>query len=309
MKNKTIGITAVALTRDKKNVDFLINNFPGKVLVNYKLARFTRDELIEFLKQCDFAIVGLDRIDDEVLAQCPKLNIISKYGVGLDNIDFKACEKNNVKVLHSKGVNKRSVSEEVVGSAISLLRNLYMSSNLLKSGEWKVNGGVQLTGKTVGIIGVGNIGKDLIDLLTPFNCKILVNDIIEQNDYYSSVNVKHTSKEEIFSNCDLITVHTPLDSSTYHMVGENEFKLMKSSSIFINTARGGIVNEEALYNALVNNQIFAAAIDTYENEPPTNKDLLCLPNLMCMPHIGGNAIEAVSAMGKAAIENLLKEIE
>jgi phosphoglycerate dehydrogenase-like enzyme len=309
MKNKKIGITAVALTRDKKNVDFLINKFPGKVLVNYKLARFTKDELIEFLKQCDFAIVGLDRIDNEVLAQCPKLNIISKYGVGLDNIDFKACEKNNVKVLFSKGVNKRSVSEEVIGCSISLLRNLYMSSNLLKSGEWKVNGGVQLTGKTVGIIGVGNIGKDLIDLLSPFKCKILVNDIIEQDDYYTSHNVEHVSKEEIFSNCDVITVHTPLDSSTFHMVGENEFKLMKSSSIFINTARGGIVDEQALYNALVNNQIFAAAIDTYEIEPPTNKDLLCLPNLMCMPHIGGNAIEAVSAMGRAAIENLLKEIE
>lgn len=309
MTKAVVGVTAVAFSRDKERVQALRDAFNGDVLTNEKLIRFTPDELIPFLQKCDYAIVGLDKITDDVLTQCPNLKIISKYGVGLDNIDFDACDKHNVKVVYPKGVNKRSATEEAIGSAISLLRNLYVTSNLLKNGEWLVQGGEQLTGKTVGIIGVGHIGKDLIEVLKPFKCKILANDIIEQDEYYKSVGAESVSKEELFKRADVITVHTCLTDKTKHMINENSLSLMKPSAIVINVARGGIVDEAALKKALKNKKIAGAALDVYEVEPAKDSELLEIPNLMCMPHIGGNAKEAVIAMGMAAISNLVEIVE
>lgn len=306
MTRKVVGVTAVAFSRDKDRVNALKDAFDAEVLINEKLIRFTPEELIPFLQKCDYAIVGLDKITDDVLTQCPDLKVISKYGVGLDNIDFNACEKHGVQVVYPKGVNKRSASEEVIGSAISLLRNLYVTSNLLKKGEWKVQGGVQLTGRTFGIIGVGHIGKDLIDILKPFKCEILVNDIIDQTDYYNSVGVTEVTKEDLYRRSDVITVHTPLTPETYHLLNADAFALMKDTAIVINCARGGIVEESSLKDALLNNTIGGAALDVYEKEPASDTELLEIPNLMCMPHIGGNAKEAVEAMGMAAINNLVE---
>ncbi|PLA75532.1 hydroxyacid dehydrogenase [Hydrogenovibrio sp. SC-1] len=309
MTSKVVGVTAVAFSRDQERIEYLRESFDGDVVINEKQVRFTPEELIPFLQHCDYAIIGLDKITDDVLSQCPQLKVISKYGVGLDNIDFKACAKHGVKVVYPKGVNKRSVSEEVLGASLSLLRNLYVTSNLLKKGEWLVQGGRQLTNTTFGIIGVGHIGKDLIEVLKPFNCELLVNDIIEQDAYYASVGAKAVSKEEIFQKCDVISIHTPLDEQTKHMVNTETLAMMKSNAIIINAARGGIVDENALKRALLDNKIAGAALDVYEVEPAEDKALLEIPNLMCMPHIGGNAKEAVVAMGMAAITNLINAIE
>ena len=309
MTKPVVGVTAVAFSRDADRVQSLRDAHDWEVMINEKLIRFTPEELVPFLQKCDYAIVGLDKITDEVLSQCPNLKIISKYGVGLDNLDFDACEKHGVKIVYPKGVNKRSASEEVLGSAISLLRNLYVTSNLLKQGEWVVQGGVQLTGKTFGIIGVGHIGKDLIELLKPFQCEILVNDIIDQSDYYEQVGVTEVPKKELYQRSDVITVHTPLTPETKHLLNADAFSQMKKSAIVINCARGGIIEENALKQSLLAKKIGGAAVDVYEKEPASDKELLEIPNLMCMPHIGGNAREAVEAMGMAAITNLVDTID
>lgn len=309
INNLIIGITTVAFSKNELLVNKVKNLGFKKVYTNESFKRFTQDELIEFLSKCDVAIVGLDKIDENILSKTPKLKAISKYGVGLDNIDFNACKKYNIEVLHTQGVNKRSVSELTLGCILSLLRNIYVSSNLLKSNIWEKNGGVQLSNKTIGIIGVGNIGKDLIELLKPFNCKVLVNDIINQDVYYKDNNLIKSSKEEIFRDADIITIHTPLNESTKYMIDKKSLNLMKPNAIVINTARGGIINQEDLKWALKNNIIAGAAIDAYEIEPPEDLEFLSLPNLINTPHIGGNAIEAVNAMGESAIENILNWIK
>jgi phosphoglycerate dehydrogenase-like enzyme len=307
MINKlTIGVTTVAFSKDKKLVEYLKSFGFKKVLTNVAGARFSKEGLIEFLSKCDVAIIGLDKIDESVLSKVPNLKAISKYGVGLDNINFGACEKYDVDILHTQGVNKRSVSELVLGSMLSLFRNIYVTSNALKNGIWQKDGGTQLSDKTVGIIGVGNTGKDLIELLKPFNCKILVNDIVKQDEYYASNNLIEATKDEIFKKADVITVHTPLDDSTKYLISKETLQMMKSTSFVINTARGGIVNQDDLKWALQNNIIAGAAIDPYEVEPPEDKDLISLPNLINTPHIGGNAQEAVEAMGMAAITNIVE---
>lgn len=278
---------------------------------NFKLnsdgKRFTQDELIDYLTGFDAAIVGLDEITPKVVDALPELKIIAKYGVGLNNIDLEYCAQKNVKIGWTGGVNRLSVAELVLGNTISLLRNLYVSSNHLKGGEWIKNGGEQLSGKTVGIIGVGHIGKEVIRLLKPFNCTILVNDIIEQKDYYSSVGAVEVSKNEIYQKADVISVHTPLTDETKNLLNAEAFQQMKSNAVVINSARGGIVDELALIEALQQGKIGGAALDVYEVEPPINQELIRQFNLICTPHIGGNSKEAVYAMGMSAIGYLKKE--
>lgn len=304
----TVGVTSVSFSKNNKLISEIRSKGFGRVLLNEAGTRFTSEELVVFLSQCDIAIVGLDKIDESLLKQVPSLKAVVKYGVGLDNIDFSACEKYGVSVLHTQGVNKRSVAEMVLGNMLSLCRNIYVSSNEHKAYNWVKNGGVQLSGKTVGVIGVGHIGKEVISLLKPFSCNILVNDIIDQSDYYIENDLKETSKESIYSEADFITVHTPLNDSTVNMIDKTAIGMMKNSAFIINTARGGIVNENDLKVALTKGMIAGAAVDVYLPEPPTDNDFISIPNLICTPHIGGNALEAVEAMGEAAIINTMEYV-
>lgn len=300
-----IAVTSPSFSKNKTLQKKIYSYFPDAKL-NLEGKPFNKRELIEYIGEAEGLIVGLDKIDKEVLNGCPNLKIISKYGVGLNNIDLNGCKERNIAIGWSGGVNRLSVAEMTLGYILMLSRNLYITSNQLKRGVWNKNGGFELSGKTVGIIGVGFIGKELIRLLEPFRCKILVNDIINQNRYYKKYNLIESSKDEIYKNADIITLHTPLNSTTNNMITLKEMKIMKKSAILINSARGGLINEDDLKFALQNNIIAGGAIDVYVNEPPTNKELIEIPNLITTPHIGGNSKEAVLAMGMSAIEHLRK---
>ena len=299
-----IKVSTVAFSTNKLLVDELKKYFHD-VIVNEKGVRIPEQELVSFYKDADGIIVGLEKITSEILDQLPNLKIIAKYGVGLDNIDLEACNKRNIKIGWTGGVNKRSVAEMALGFMLGLSRNLYITSNQLKSGTWNKNGGIQLSGKTIGIIGVGNIGKELIEILSPFNCNILINDLIEINDLWKD-NINQVDKNIIFTDSDFISIHTPLTNETFNLFNLDVFTKMKDSAFLINTARGGIVNEHDLKFALSNGIIAGAALDVYEIEPPIDMELLKLPNLICTPHTGGNANEAVVAMGMSAIEHLIQ---
>jgi D-3-phosphoglycerate dehydrogenase len=301
----SVGVTTVAFSKNKPLVNLLNSKGFKEVKTNILGVRFTSDELIDFLKGCNAAIVGLDKIHKELLCQLPEMRVVSKYGVGLDNINLADCRSMNVEVLHTPGVNKRSVAELTLGYMLSLLRNISVTSTKLKQNIWDKDGGSQLTGKTVGIIGVGNIGKDLVSLFKPFNCRILVNDIIQQDAYYRDNNLTEVDKTSIFKEADIITIHTPLTSETANLISRNSLQLMKPSALLINTARGEIVNQTDLKDALANGRIAGAALDVYDKEPPDDFELISLPNLIATPHIGGNSAEAVEAMGISAIDNLI----
>jgi len=300
-----VVVTSPSFSKNKK-LQSEINKYFLNPILNSDGIKFHQSELIEYIKEADAVIVGLESISEDVLNKCPDLKIISKFGVGLNNIDLDACRKKNVSIGWTGGVNKLSVAEMALGFMLMFARNLYTTSNELKNDIWNKSGGFQLSGKTVGIIGLGYTGKELVRLLKPFGCKILVNDIINQDLYYSENNLQKTSKEEVFKTSDLVTIHTPHNNTTNNMVDAKVLKSMKNSAYIINTARGGIINEKDLKHALQNNVIAGAAIDAYIKEPPTDRDFLKLPNLICTPHIGGNAKEAVEAMGMSAIEHLKK---
>ena len=298
-----VKVLSPSFSKNEKLLCKLIENFPDSES-NFLGKRFNQDELVEFINDAEGVIVGLEKIDKHVINACKKLKIISKYGVGLDNIDIEECNKKNIKVLCSNGTNSLSVAEMTLCFMLGLFRNIFFTSNDLKSGLWNKSGGNQLSSKIIGVIGVGNIGKQVIRLLKPFNCKILVNDIIDQKVFYYENGLYNKSKNEIFSEADLITIHTPLTTQTEQLIDKKVLLSMKKSSFLINTARGKIVIQEDLKFALTNNIIAGAAIDVFEDEPPTDSNFLQLPNLLCTPHIGGNAYEAVIRMGMDAIDNL-----
>ena len=297
-------VTSPSFSKNKNLVNE-IKRFFSNIKVNEEGTLFTKKELIKFIGDADCMIVGLDKIDDEVLKNCQNLKMISKYGVGLDNVDLNSCEKRNIKIGWTGGVNKLSVSEMTLGFMLMLARNLFETSNQLKNKNWNKNGGFQLSDKTIGIIGVGNIGKEVIRLLKPFKCKILVNDIIEQPEYYAKNNLIDLPRDEIFEKADIITLHTTLDDDTLDLVNLTLINKMKDTGYIINTSRSGIVVENDLKYALKNGIIAGAAIDVYVSEPPSDYELLGLPNLICTPHIGGNSVEAVEAMGMSAIKHAI----
>ncbi len=295
--------TSPSFSKNKILQKEIYKHFPNAEL-NTDGKKFNQSELIEFIKNANGIIVGLDEINEDVLSHCPNLDVIAKYGVGLNNIDIEACKRRNIKIGWTGGVNKLSVAEMALGFMLMFSRNLFMASNELKSGIWNKSAGFQLSGKAVGIIGLGHIGKELVRLLKPFKCRIFANDVIDQSDYFNENNIISMTKEEVFKTCDFVTINTPHNNTTNNMVDLKVLKSMKKSAYLLNIARGGIVNESDLKYALINNIIAGAAVDAFVEEPPKDQEFLNLPNLICTPHIGGNAKEAVENMGLSAINHL-----
>lgn len=266
--------------------------------------QFEGDALVDFLRGHDKAITALEKIDDKILEQLPELKAIGKYGVGLDMIDMAAMHRYGKRLGWTGGVNRRSVSELVISFAIALLRHVPAAQREVLSGTWRQHVGRYLTGRTVGIIGCGHIGKDLVSLLKVFSCPVLVNDIRDYPEFYKAHDVIPVSLETLLTRSDIVTLHVPLDESTRGMLNADRLALLNVDAVLINAARGGLVDEQALKQMLRDNRLAAAAFDVFSVEPPQDRELLELPNFLVTPHIGGSAEEAVLAMGRAAIDGL-----
>ncbi len=283
----------------------------SELLARYKHVTFNDtgrqlegDSLVEFLSGHEKAITALETIDNYVLSRLPELKAIGKYGVGLDMIDMDAMRVHGKRLGWTGGVNRRSVSELVIAFAITMLRHVHAANIEVLSGTWRQHVGGELTGRTVGIIGCGHVGKDLVQMLKPFGCPILVNDIRDYPDFYKEHDIKPVSLEELLTKSDLVSLHVPLDASTRNIINVQRLAIMKPTAVLLNAARGGLVDEIALKSMLQNKKLAAAAFDVFLCEPPQDNELLNLPNFLATPHIGGSAEEAILAMGRAAIDGL-----
>ena len=234
----------------------------------------------------------------------PELRVIGKYGVGLDMIDLFAMQTHGVKLGWTAGVNRRAVAELALGFALSLIRRVPESLALVTGGEWRQVSGRQLSGRTVGIIGLGNVGKDLTGLLRAFDCRILAHDIHIDEDFCARMAVEMTDLDRLLSESEVISIHLPLDDTTRGIIGSGELARMRDGSILINTARGSLVDETALAAELRSGRLGAGAFDVFTTEPPEGNPLIGLNNFLATPHIGGSTEEAILAMGMAAIDGL-----
>ena len=260
--------------------------------------------LVALLRGHDHAIIGLERVDDSILSQLPELKIISKYGVGLDGLDIEAIARRGVKLAWTGGVNRRSVSELTLSFALALLHRVPETSTALRANQWLKLVGAQLTGRTFGIVGCGFVGKDLVRLLAPFECRVLAHDIRDYADFYREHHVTPVPFARLLAEADVVSLHVPLDRSTTGMIGAAELAAMRAGSFVINAARGGLIDEDALADALERGHLAGAAADVFQAEPVVNPRLLAHPAFLGTPHIGASTHEAQLAMGRAAIDGL-----
>ena len=299
-----VVVTPPAFCKSEYLKSKLSSLFPNTVY-SEKNNYLSESELIGFLKDADAAIIGRDSITKATLEALPQLKIISKYGVGLDNLDIFSIKEKGVELAVTAGTNKRSVAELALSFMLGLCHRTFIGAERIKRGEWIREGGHNLSGKTIGIMGCGNVGKEVVHLLKPFGCVILVCDIEDRSKFCSDQGVIESSIGSLIEKSDIVTLHVPLTDLTRNMIDETVLRKMQANAYLINTSRGEVVNSSALHKALVSGEISGAALDVFCSEPPDDMAFLELPNLMVTPHIGGNSVEAVEAMGQAAIDNLV----
>ena len=266
--------------------------------------RLTGAALIDFVTGHDRAITALEVLDEDFFRAVPELEIVSKYGVGVDMVDFDAMLRHDVKLGWTGGVNKRSVSELVISSVIALLRHVPVANQEVRTGTWRQVKGLQLSQRTVGIVGCGHVGKDLAVLLRAFGCHVLAHDILDFPEFYAANGVEPVGLEELLAASDIITLHLPLNETTRNILSADRMALIKPGAVLVNTARGGLVDEPTLKAMLLDGKLAGAAFDVFAEEPPEDTEILTLPTMLATPHIGGSSEEAILAMGRAAIRGL-----
>ncbi len=281
----------------------LLEKYPDATFNDEGLS-LSGEALIDFVNGHDCAITALEKLDAEFFASLPGLQVVSKYGVGYDMIDLDAMIEHGVKLGWTGGTNRRSVSELVISSVIALLRHVPKANREVLEGIWRQHKGRYLSGRTVGVIGCGHIGKDLTPLLNAFGCKVLAHDILDFPDFYAAHDVEAVGLEDLLVRSEVVTLHLPFDESTRNILSSERLALMREDAILVNMARGGLVDEIAMKKMLLDGRLFGAAFDVFDGEPPSDMELLRLSNFLTTPHIGGSAEEAILAMGRAAIAGL-----
>jgi len=281
----------------------LLDRYPD-VTFNDDGTRLAGQALIDFLGGHDRAIVALETVDAKTLESLPDLRVVSKFGVGFDLLDLTAMARRGIRLGWTGGVNRRSVAELAIAMMIALLREVPVATAELRAGTWKNRIGRQLSDRTVGIVGCGHVGKDLAGLLRVFGCRVIAHDILDFPDFYAAHEVTLVGLEDLLRQADVVTLHLPLDETTHGILDRDRLALLKPDAVLINTARGGLVDETALGEMMATGRLAGAGFDVFATEPPEDFTLLDLPNFLATPHIGGSAVEAILAMGRAAIDGL-----
>jgi D-3-phosphoglycerate dehydrogenase len=268
------------------------------------------NELFSKVKDYDVVIVrSRTRINREVIEAAVKAKIIARVGVGLDNIDVKSAEDKGIRVINSSEAAINAVAELALGCMICLARSITRADKEIKNGNWikKDLIGTELRGKYIGLIGVGNIGRNLGRLARGLRMNVIGYDIYPIDaDYVREIGLIKTDLNTLVESADFISCHVPLTSETKHMLGAELFAKMKPTTYIVNTSRGAVIDENALYDALRTNKIAGAALDVFEIEPPVNKKLIDLPNLICTPHIGSQTKESQELAATVIAEKVIQ---
>ena len=273
--------------------------------LNTALKRMEGAELVDFIRGHDAAIVALEAMSAEVITALPELRVISKLGTGVDMIDAKAMAEHGIRLGWKAGANALSIAELVIAFALIGLRNIGASSLALRAGaDVTRRMGRLLTGRVVGLHGCGHIGQQVVRLLKPFGCTVIACDTADRAAFYAEHGVTHVGFDELIERSQVLSLHIPLTPQTAGLYGAGTLARLRPDCVLINTARGGIVDEAALYKQLQAGMLAAACADVFEAEPAFGSPLLQLPNFLGTPHIGGSAAEARLAMGRIALEGL-----
>jgi len=298
-----VAVTSRSFSRHPVLRAELLDRYP-EVTFNDDGLSLGGSALVHYLSGHEKAIVALETLDAATLDALPDLHVVSKYGVGFDLLDLQTMARRGMRLGWTGGVNRRSVAELAIAFMIALLREIPAATAELRAGTWKNRIGRQLSDRTVGIVGCGHVGKDLVILLRAFGCRVIAHDILDFPDFYAAHDVTPVGLEDLLRDADVVTLHLPLDDTTRGILDRQRLALMKPDAVLINTARGGLVDETVLREMLESGRLAGAGFDVFAVEPPEDVALFDLPNFLATPHIGGSAAEAILAMGRAAIAGL-----
>lgn len=273
--------------------------------------RLSEDEFIEHAKGCDAAVIGIENLSDRVFSALPDFKVLSLCSAGVDHIDPVLLNKHGIRMWWAAGINKVSVAELTVAYMILSVRRVHEFCSLLRRGEWKgpVGFGGDLRGRTVGIHGLGHIGKQVATLLQPFGVKLIASDKVDVSAFCRQYDVESVSAEELWARSDVLTIHLPRNAGTIGMYTREVLAKLKPGMVLINCARGGLVDEAALAERLTSGAIAAAAFDVFAVEPANGNPLIDLPNMFASPHIGATTRESWQAMLRSGMEGVVKAWE
>jgi D-3-phosphoglycerate dehydrogenase len=273
--------------------------------------RLCEAELLEWVGDIDGAICGDDRFTERVLAAAPRLKVISKWGTGIDSIDQEACRRRGIPVCNTPGAFSVPVADTVLGYMLCFARRLASLDREMRAGRWEKQPGVSLKECTLGVIGVGDVGKTLVCRAIAFGMTVLGNDIVEMpSDFLTETGIEMTGKENLLRRADFISLNCTLNPTSFHIFGAPELKLVKPTAYLINTARGRLVDEAELVKALQAGKLAGAALDVFEVEPlPADSPLRRMDNVLLAPHNANSSPEAWERVHHNTINNLLEVLE
>jgi glyoxylate reductase len=272
-----------------------------------------RDILLKEVEEADGLLCLLtEQIDEQVLEKANRLKVICNIAVGYNNIDIHVAARKGIIVTNTPGVLTETTADLTFALLMAAARKVVGASDFLRSGEWGAWSLMQLTGQdihgaTLGIIGLGRIGEALVKRAKGFDMQVLYHNRSRKQEVEQELGIHYRELKDLLQQSDYVCLLLPYSPEVHHLIGKKELSLMKSNAILINTARGGLVDEDALYHALVNGEIWSAGLDVFEQEPvPVDHPLLTLPNVVTLPHIGSASVKTRMKMALLAVDNMVK---
>jgi D-3-phosphoglycerate dehydrogenase len=282
------------------NIEIVLNP-TGKILLE--------DEMISLLKDVDGVIIGIDPLNAKIMRSADKLVAIAKYGVGTDNIDLDYTKAAGIDVTITKNANSNAVADFAFTLMLSVARRVVETDIACRKKDWSKKISLDVYGKKIGILGLGSIGKGVALRAKGFNMDVYAYDVYQDEAFAQEHGITFTDIATILSTCDFITVHLPLIPETTNLINKTSLATMKKTAIIVNTARGGIINEDDLYTALKNKSIYGAGIDVFAQEPASDSKLLELSNVIVGSHSSASTEGAVDAMSRMAAENIIQSLK
>lgn len=303
---KALVTTTSFLKPQNAKARAMVEDFFDEVVYNDLGVPLKGEEILTRLEGCDAYIAGLDYITADVIEKMPEsVKVISRYGVGVDRVDLEAARKRGITVTNTPGANSTGVCELAFALMLCAARNIPMLHQAVLEGEWPRSEGIELAGKTLGIVGMGAIGKRLALRAKAFEMKVMAYDPYFDEAFAQEHGIERKELNELLETADFISLHVPLNDSTRHMINAEQIAKMKKGAIVINTARGGLIDEEAAAEALKSGRLGGLGLDAFEKEPLLESPLKGLPNVIFTPHTGAHTAEAVDNMGRMSVENAI----
>lgn len=302
-----ILVTPTSLCKNRDILDGLSEK--AELVVNTTGKPLTEEQLIPLVRDIDGYLAGLDEITGTVLRSAPKLRAVSRYGVGYERVDIKAAKELGIKVTNTPGANTQSVADLAMGLILSAARQIPYLNGRLKDGNWDRANGREVYGKTIGIIGLGAIGKSLARRAQGFSMKVLAYDPYMDVRWAEENGVRVCALDELTSESDVISLHVPLTDATRNIINRGRIERMRDGVIIVNTSRGGLVDLDAAADFVENGKIYGMGFDAFEKEPPEKHRIYDFPNVIMTPHAGAHTAEAVMGMTEMSISNLFSLLE